>query len=234
MTDFLLVHGAYHGGWCWRFVRDRLRAQGHRVLTPSLTGLGDRVHLMTPGVTLDTHIRDVLMLAEAEELTDAVLVGHSYGGRVITGAADRSAGRWRAIVYVDAHLPRHGQNAFDTQPAGRNATVRRAVLPDGWRVAAQSAESFGVKPEHRAWVDRRCVPQPLAGFTTPLMLTGDWARVPRKTYILARRYAGSAFHGYAAALRKDPAWQVLELDCGHDIMVDEPDALTKLLLAAAA
>jgi len=233
MTDFLLVHGAYHGGWCWRFVRDRLRAAGHRVLTPSLTGLGDRVHLMRPAVGLDTHIQDIVSLAEAEELQDAVLVGHSYGGRVVTGAADRTHPRWRALVYVDAHIPKDGQNAFDNQPPQRNEAVRRAVLPDGFRVAAQSAESFGVKPEHRAWVDRRMVPQPLRGFTTPLRITGAWTKVPKKTYILAKRYAPSAFHGYAAERRSDPAWRVIEMDCGHDIMVDEPEALTRILLEAA-
>jgi pimeloyl-ACP methyl ester carboxylesterase len=233
MTDFLLLHGAYHGGWCWRFVRDRLRAAGHRVLTPSLTGLGDRVHLMNPSISLDTHIKDVVTLAEAEELTDAVLVGHSYGGRVITGAADRTWRRWRALVYVDAHIPKDGQSAFDTQPPERNEAVRRAVLPDGWRVAQQSSESFGVVPEHRGWVDRRMVPQPLLGFTTPLKITGDWARVPRKTYVLALRYRPSAFHGYAAERRRDPDWRVIDLDCGHDIMVDRPEELTRILLEAA-
>ncbi len=233
MTAFLLVHGAYHGGWCWRFVRDRLRAQGHRVLTPSLTGLGDRVHLMSPEVTLDTHVQDIVSLAEAEELEDAVLVGHSYGGRVITGAADRTWDRWRALVFLDAHMPKDGQSAFDTQIPERNEMVRRNVLPDGYRVAAPSAESFFVEPQHRAWVDRRMVPQPLAGFTTPLRIRGDWAKVPRKTYILAKRFVPSAFHSYAAECRRDPAWRVIEMDCGHDIMVDQPEELTRLLIEAA-
>jgi pimeloyl-ACP methyl ester carboxylesterase len=233
VTDFLLVHGAYHGGWCWRFVRDRLRAAGHRVLTPSLTGLGDRVHLMSAGVTLDTHIQDVVTLAEMEELQDAVLVGHSYGGRVITGAADRTWPRWRALIYVDAHIPKNGQTAFDTQPPERNEAVRRSLLPDGIRVAPTSAEGFGVVPEHRAWVDRRTVPQPYACFTTPLKITGDWSKVQRKTYVLAKRYSPSAFHGYAAERRNDPAWRVIDLDCGHDIMVDRPDELTRILLDSA-
>src|SRR3546814_883276 len=149
MTTFVLVHGAWHGGWCWVRVADRLRAAGHAVFAPTLTGLADRSHLLAPTVGLQTHIRDVAGLILWEELRDVVQVGHSYGGMVITGAADRVAERIRTLAFVDAFTPQHRQSAFDLRTPEANALVRdRArALGGGWRIPPTPAEAFKVRSE---------------------------------------------------------------------------------------
>ena len=121
MATYLLVHGAWHGGWCWRRVTDILRAEGHTVFTPTLTGLGERAHLARPEIDLETHISDVLGVLDAEELDDVILCGHSYGGMVITGVADRLPGRIKALVYLDAFVPEHGESVIDLYAGPRQA-----------------------------------------------------------------------------------------------------------------
>jgi pimeloyl-ACP methyl ester carboxylesterase len=113
MTAFVLVHGGWHGGFCWRFVAPALRRAGHDVYTPSLTGLGDRAHLARPGIDLELHIQDVVAVLEMEDLREVVLLGHSYGGMVVTGAADRCTARIRNLVYLDAFVPENGKCALD-------------------------------------------------------------------------------------------------------------------------
>ena len=145
MVTFVLVHGAWHGGWCWTRVARKLRAAGHEVHTPTLTGLGERAHLLTRDVDLDTHIADILGLFEAEEIEDAVLCGHSYAGMVITDVADRIADRLRAIVYLDAFVPDHGQSLFDLYGEDRTADARALAASDGdgWRMPPRPAAYFG-------------------------------------------------------------------------------------------
>ncbi len=152
--NFVLVHGAWHGGWCWRRVAVPLRQRGHRVFTPTLTGLGERVHLRAPGNDLEQHVADVDNLLEWEELDRVVLCGHSYAGMIITALADRVPGRIERLVYVDAYLPRHGQCVFDLRPAEQTAELRRRVAADGdgWLMPPTSAEAFGV----RRGEDREC------------------------------------------------------------------------------
>ena len=155
MATFVLVHGAWHGSWCWKRVRKALQAEGHDVFTPTLTGVGERSHLTSPQVTLDTHVADVVNLIRWEELTDVVLCGHSYGGCVITGVADRVAERLRALVYLDAFIPENGQSLHDTLPPEvAEAQVRGArESGDGWRVPPISGEFFQVNVEDRAWME---------------------------------------------------------------------------------
>jgi pimeloyl-ACP methyl ester carboxylesterase len=235
MTVFVLVHGAWHGGWCWSRVARALRGAGHDVHTPTLTGLGERVHLMNRGVNLETHVEDVVRLFEAEELSDAVLCGHSYGGLVITGAADRIPDRLRSLVYLDAFVPADGQAGIDFQPPERVAQFRSEAESKGggWLIPPIPASRFKVNPADQAWVDRRCVPHPLACFEQKLRLTGADARVPRRVFIKAGAYVPSPFDTTFARVQRDSAWRAHSLPCGHDVMVDMPEELATLLTQSA-
>lgn len=225
MANVLLVHGAWHGGWCWRSTAEALRREGHRVFTPSLTGLGDRAHLARPEIDLDLHIADIVAFIEAEELDRLVMAGHSYGGMVITGVADRLAERLAALVYVDAFLPNDGETVMQLLAPGRRAAFE-ALPPEVWQLPPVSAEAFGVRrAEDRAWVDRRCVGMPRRCFTQPAKVAGGWRKVPRLHYVLAGLYGKGPFMRYADRLRGDPRWHFTELPCGHEVMVDLPNEL---------
>lgn len=234
MATFVLVHGAWHGGWSWKRVRPLLRARGHDAFTPTLTGGGERSHLASPDVGLEMHITDVLNVLWWEELSEVVLCGHSYGGMVISGVADRAPERIRSLVYVDAFVPRDGESAMDQMSAEAAQLVRDSAgtSGDGWRIPPFSAAKFKIAPENQEWVDRQCVPQPLRTFEDKISLTGGLDRVTKRTFILAAQYRPSTFQGIAERLRHDPAWRVMALDCGHDIMVDKPRELADMLQAA--
>ena len=232
MATIVLVHGAWHGGWCWRRVAVRLRAAGHEVFTPTMTGLGERAHLLSPEVGLDTHITDIVSVIEVEELEDVVLAGHSYGGLVITGVADRVSERLKALVYVDAYVPKDGEGMLDLSLPARRDTILALAREqgDGWRVPPTLAEVFGVRdPADRAWVDRRCTDHPLKALTEPISLAGAGDRVGDRTFVWAAGYSPSGFTNYADRFRADPAWRFHELPCGHEIMIDMPDALTGII-----
>jgi pimeloyl-ACP methyl ester carboxylesterase len=222
-ATFVLVHGAWHGGWCWRRVADRLIAHGHRVYTPTLTGLADRSHLLSESVNLTTHVNDVANLLRWEELMGVVLCGHSYGGMVITGVADKVGERVASLVYLDAFVPESGQSMQDLRPR---------ELPAGIAMPPVSAETFRVNERDRAWVDRQCTPQPVACITEKLALTGAYRAIRRKTYIRATAYPSPAFAPTYERCKNDPGWAAYEISCGHDVMVDMPDALTEMLEAA--
>jgi pimeloyl-ACP methyl ester carboxylesterase len=231
---FILVHGAWHGGWCWRRVADRLRGGGHTVFTPTLTGLGERSHLLGPGIGLDTHIADVVNAFTWEGLSDVVLCGHSYGGFIISGVAEKIAPAIRSIVFLDAFMPRDGESVRDlTGPAVRE-TIDAALQRGDLGLAPRSAEAFGVNPADRAWVDRLCVPQPIATVTDKIRLTGAAGRIARKTYVRAASYANPGFDRALATIKSDPSWRTYEVACGHDVMVDAPERLCEILLEAAA
>ena len=154
MATFVLVHGAWRGSWCWKRVRRALLQQGHEVFTPTLTGLGERSHLLSETLDLQTHTLDVLNLIQWEELNDFVLCGHSYGGMVISGVADRVPERIRSLVFLDAFVPEHGESVADFAP------VSGGGLIDGWKSAPISGEAFGVNLADRAWVARQCTVHP--------------------------------------------------------------------------
>jgi pimeloyl-ACP methyl ester carboxylesterase len=233
MATFVLVHGAWHGSWCWKRVRKTLQADGHDVFTPTLTGVGERSHLVSPQVTLDTHVTDVVNLIRWEELDDVVLCGHSYGGCVITGVADRVPERLRALVYLDAFILENGQGLHDVLPP-EVATGQQQTANDkgnGWLVPPITAEFFRVNAADRAWVDRQCTPQPLATFQHRLRLRH--AIPPAKcTHILATGYEHSPFPPFHA-LAKAKGWKTLTIDCGHDVMLDRPAELVAMLRDAA-
>jgi pimeloyl-ACP methyl ester carboxylesterase len=231
---FVLVHGAWHGGWCWRRVADRLRGGGHVVFTPTLTGLGERAHLMRAAIDLKTHIADVVNVMKWERLTDVVLCGHSYGGFIISGVAEQMAPAIRSIVFLDAFVPRNGETPQSLTSAAVQDGIRTALQRGDLGMPARSAEAFGVNAADRAWVDSLCVPQPIATFTDKIVLTGARERIARKSYIRARSYANPGFDRAFGAVRADPSWRTYEVPCGHDVMVDMPDRLSEILLEVAA
>ena len=234
MSVYVLVHGAWGGSWCWKAVRKELQARGHEVFTPTLSGVGERSHLLSRQVDLNTHIADVVNLIVWEELSDVVLCGHSYGGCVVTGVADRIPDRISALVYVDAFVPESGQSLHDTLPIEqKDAQVRGAVESgDGWKVPPIAAEVFNVNSKDRAWVDAQRTPQSLATFQQPLQLTGAIERIKNVTYILATGWDHSPFlQFYEKANAK--GWKTLTMPCGHDIQMDQPGELLEVLLAAS-
>lgn len=230
---FVLVHGAWHGGWCWQRVADRLRGGGHTVFTPTLTGLGERSHLLHRGIDLTTHIADVVNVMKWERLKDVVLCGHSYGGMIISGVAEEMAPAISAIVFLDAFVPRNGEAVHDlTGPAVRDA-ASAAMERGDIVIPPRPAEAFGVNPADRAWVDSLCVGQPIGTFTAKIALTGAVGRIAHKSYVRAASYANPGFDRALAAAKSDPAWRTYEVSCGHDVMVDAPQRLTEILLEAA-
>jgi len=230
--NFVLVHGAWHGGWCWRAVLPALRSAGHAVFAPSLTGLGERAHLAHPGIDLDTHVQDVVALLEMEDLTEVVLVGHSYGGMVITGAANRAPQRIRRLVYLDAFVPQDGKCLLDYAVPERAARMREEGERTG-TVSPPPLSLWGIdKPEHVALIKPREVKHPYGTMRQPIRLRPDAAfeRLPR-TFIYCSSPATGSFDQFAARLRSDPAWRFHELATGHDAMILVPGRLAEILLA---
>jgi pimeloyl-ACP methyl ester carboxylesterase len=230
---FVLVHGAWHGGWCWQRVAARLREDGDSVFTPTLTGVGERAHLLRAGIDLNTHITDIVNVLKWEDLKDVVLCGHSYGGFVISGVAEQAAPSIRSIVFLDAFVPKNGESVQDlTGPAVKEA-IAGALQRGDVAIPPRAAEAFNVNPADRAWVDRMCVGQPIATFTDKISLTGARDRIARKSYIRAAHYANPGFDRALAEARANTAWRTYEVPCGHDVMVDMPDRLSEFLLEVA-
>lgn len=242
MANFVLVHGAWHGGWCYRDTAKALRARGHTVITPTHTGVGERAHQAAENITLETHVRDVVGAITAEELDDVVLCGHSYGGMVITCVADRMPGRVKAMVYLDAFIPENGDSLI--------GLLSRALAPEvaplfigGFRGSALEgnsgmmnpipAETFNIAARNRAWIDRRCVPQALATFESPALLTGQVEQVKQRMYVLADGWDPSPFRHFAAKVDGRPGWELVKMPCGHDVMVDMPQELADTLARLA-
>lgn len=233
---FVLVHGAWHGGWCWQRVQAALAAQGHRVYAQSLSGLGDRSHLLHAGIGLDTHVDDVVHLVEWEDLRSVVLCGHSYGGMVITGAAERLLPRLHALVYLDAFIP-HAANVSLLDLGDAASRARREALAaqsGNGTLPPLSAEAMRVNPADRAWVDAKCTPQPFRTFQQGLPSVAAHERVPRKVYVRATGMPAPVYDRTAEARRVRPGWTVEELPFGHDLMVDAPRQVTDILLRSAA
>ncbi|MBV9347150.1 MAG: alpha/beta hydrolase [Pseudolabrys sp.] len=225
---FVLVHGAWHGGWGWVRVVDRLRARGHLVFAPTNTGLGERAHLLTPQVNASLHIADIVNLINHEDLTDIILVGHSYGGCVISGVIEQVPDKIRALVFVDAFIPDNGQSVLDmVQPAVADV-IRAAQTRGETTVPVRDAAAFNVNVKDRAWVDRLANPQPIGTMTEKLKLTGARNRVPC-IYVRAAGYPNVAFDAALARARRE-GWRTYEVPGGHDIMINEPERLTEILL----
>jgi pimeloyl-ACP methyl ester carboxylesterase len=231
----VLVHGAWHGGWCYRRVAELLRGSGHRVFTPTLTGLGERSHLLTRSINLSTHITDIANMIRWEELRQIVLVGHSYGGLVVTGVADAMSDKVSALVYLDAFLPTAGKSLHDILPAEvAEAQINSARASNGLSVPPIPAAAFNVNEEDRLWVDSLCTPHPLATLTQPIELTGSHARIANKSYVLATKNPIPLFQDFARSMRSEPSCISYELPCGHDVMIDLPKETAAIIEKAAA
>ena len=232
--NFVLVHGAWHGGWCYARVRRRLAAQGHRVFTPTLTGLGERSHLMSGDINLDTHITDVVNVIKWENLHDIVLCGHSYGGWIISGVAEQMLDTISSIVFLDAYMPDDGDSGQKIGSASSREGIAKALASGAISRPGPSAKDFMVADaDDQAWLDSKTTQQPLGVSLQPIKLTGARDRVPKKTYILAETYNSPNFRRYYERCAADSSWTTYTVLCGHDVMVDMPDRLADILLEVA-
>ena len=232
---FVLVHGAWHGGWCYARVAEILRAAGHRVYTPTLTGLGERAHLFSGNITLDTHVQDVVSVFEYEDLREVHLCGHSYGGFVISGAVERVPERIASLTFLDAFVPADGESLIDISlRPGPSRQLVGAMANGGLGVPPIPAANFNVNAADRDEVDRKCGPQPIGTLLQRIRLTGARERCAAKTYVRAAAYASAGFDSYRAQCAADPSWHVTDVQCGHDVMLDMPHELAALLVQSAA
>lgn len=220
VRTFVLVHGAWHGGWCWRRVLDRLAAKGHYVVAPTLSGVGERSHLKAEDVDLTTQVEDVVGEMKWKDLDDVVLVGHSYGGMVITGVAEQMGERIAAIVYLDAFQPGNGQALADF--TSRSAWPK-PVTP------APPASYFHVNEKDAAWVQGKLTAHPTQCFTEKLKVTGAYQTIAKKLYVRAPLFAQKGFDQALERCRADKSWQTATVTCGQDVMIDQPDELTAML-----
>lgn len=229
MANYVLVHGAWHGAWCWRRVLPGLRAAGHEVHAVTLTGVGERRHLLSRGIDLDTHIQDVCGLIEAEELADVVLVGHSYGGMVITGAAARLGERIARLVYVDAVVPEPGESWSSTH-APEVQAQRRADIARTGAIAPADPSAFGLTGTDHAWVARRQTPQPGGVYDSPLVFDPAQVFARPRAFIDCVQPALPTIAASRRRVREAPGWRIVEIATGHDPMISAPDDLVKALL----
>lgn len=241
MADIVLVHGAWHGGWCWRDVIPHLTRAGHRVHAVTLTGVGERAHLMTPAITLETHITDVINAIEAEEMQRIVLAVHSYGGMIGTAIADRLPGRLRHLVYVDAVLPKPGESWSSTHAsATREARLAAAEASPDFSFPPPDPAIFGVSGEQYEWVKRRQTPHPGHTYQSPLDFDPRRvAAIPRtfvdctqpalatidvsRQRVAHPKFWDGAWHGGGGA-------RVVRMPIGHDAMIIDPAGLARILL----
>lgn len=230
-ASFVLVHGAWHGAWCWRRVAALLASDGHDVFTPTLTGLAERSHLLSPAINLDTHILDVVNEMKYRELNNVVLVGHSYGGMVVTGVADKIPDKITSLVYLDAFVPENSQSLSSLVPQGGPAPALESG--SDWRVAPLPPEAFGpVSAERRAFFEAKTSPQPAGTMIQALTLTGGIDRIKHKTYIYCNVPAPTTFTQFYEKLKNRPGWVMHTLPCTHMAQTDMPNELTQMLVQA--
>jgi len=237
MASYVLVHGGGHGGWCYQRVARLLRSSGHEVYTPTLSGLGERSNLLSPDIDLDLHVRDVAAVLHYEDLHDVILVGHSYGGMVITGAADRAADRIGRVVYLDAANPENGQSLLDVAGPIMEATRPLGAVVDGVELvllpSPEAGRFFGVTdPGDVAWMADRLTGHPWKCFEQPLRLTDEaaFAALPKYHIVCTSTLATRDPELMEKARADGRLW---EIDTGHDLMITEPAAVADALLQIA-
>jgi pimeloyl-ACP methyl ester carboxylesterase len=230
LATFLVAHGAWSAGWAWKKMRPLLRERGHEIFTPSHTGLGERSHLANKNIDLETHIADILGVLHFEDLRDVTLIGHSYGGMVATGVADRAVDRISQVVYLDAFVPRDGQSLVDLQGPERRARIHEGAQTagEGWRTPPNPMPPDTSEAD-AAWANPRRVMQPLKTFLQPIHLTGAVEGLPR-TYIYCKRaMPADVFRQFAERARSESGWKLFEIDASHNPHITEPILLAELL-----
>ena len=226
-TSFLVCHGAWSAGWAWKKMHPLMNAAGHRLVTPTYTGVGERVHLANPSIDLETHIQDILNVIKYEDLRDIVLVGHSYGGMVATGVADRARDLISQLIYVDAFVPDQGQSLLDLNEPGR-ARMQELARAGEWRVAPNPTPPDTAAAD-LAWLTERRVDMPIKCFEAKLKLHGGELTVPR-SYIYATRITpADTFAPFARRAKSEPGWRYYEIDASHSPNVTAPEALSQVL-----
>ncbi|WP_172374366.1 alpha/beta hydrolase [Mesorhizobium sp. NZP2234] len=236
MATFVLVPGAFHGGWCYDLLRPHLEQAGHKVLTPTLSGVGERAHLAHQGlIDLETHILDIFNLIQHRDLRDVVLCGHSYGAFVTTGVADRVPDRIAALVYIDGMIPQDGDTLFSVLPNLAIPFTKLASGHGGRLVAPLSAATFGVGASHQVWVDSRLTPHPLPCFTQPIKLNGSSRKIKTNVFVYNSRDIGlpSPIPDQYESFRDKDGHHVFSLSGGHDLMIDSAEDLARIMLEFA-
>jgi len=227
-ATFLVCHGAWSAGWAWKKMHPLMAGAGHRLVTPSYTGLGEREHLANPSIDLETHIQDILNVIKYEDLRDIVLIGHSYGGMVATGVADRARDRIRQLIYLDAFVPDDGQSLLDLNEPARQRMEELAKEGDGWRVPPNPTPP-DTPPADLEWLTERRVDMPIKCFLMPLRLRGGELTLPR-SYIYATRITpADTFGQFAARTKGEAGWRYHEIDASHSPHVTTPETLMPLL-----
>jgi pimeloyl-ACP methyl ester carboxylesterase len=225
MATFVVAHGAWSAGWAWKKMHPLMAARGHRLVTPTYTGLGERTHLASPDIDLDTHITDIVNVLEWEDLTDVHLVGHSYGGMVATGVADRARKRIAKLIYVDAFAPRDGESAFDIMPAATRA--QRAGGADATGFIPPNPLPPDSSPEDVAWSAPRRMPHPLKAFAQKIVLQEDFAG-PRHYILCPKHSPDGRFRRFYDRAKAENWAGAYELDSSHNPHVTVPDELAAL------
>ena len=228
MSSFLLVPGAWLGGWCWRDVAADLRVAGHTVIPATLTGLGERAHLLNAEIDLDTHISDIVGLLHYRDLRGVTLVGHSYGGTVITGVAERVPERLDRLVYLDASVPRDGESNNDVIGPVMAAQLRSSAISigDGWRVPPADYVAARLPEALRPWVESRLTPHPLRTFDDPVHLVSPAAAALPRAFI--QTTPSDLYNGLIARAR-EAGWYCPEIGGGHYAMLTQPKAVASAL-----
>lgn len=237
MRSYVLVHGGGHGGWCYQRVAQILRSEAQEVYTPTLTGLGEREHLLSPAVDLEMHVTDVVKLLHFEDLRDVILVGHSYGGMVITGVADRATDRIGHLVFLDSAMPKSGQSLVDVAGPFILAARTNGRMVDGMELVLYPGEDpmsfYGVtEPEQIAWMKPKLTPHPWKCFEQKLVLQNEAAvrNIPQ-THVVC---TSTLVYRNVPALKARSEGRVWDVDTGHDLMISEPKAVAELLLRLAS
>ena len=230
MGTIVLAHGAWSAAWAWKKMRPLFRAAGHEFFSPSYTGLGERAHLARPEIDLSTHIQDVLAVLEFENLTDVTLLGHSYGGMVATGVADKARERIARMVYIDAFAPKDGQSLFDLVGPKAEGNMRAGAAKDGdgWRLPINPMPP-DTAPADVAWASPRRRPQPIRTFEQKLKLESKEPPPPRHYIYATRNGPGDVFRQFSERAKGESGWKSYELDASHNPHITCPDALMALL-----
>jgi pimeloyl-ACP methyl ester carboxylesterase len=229
MASIVLAHGAWSAAWAWKKMRPLMRAAGHEFFSPTYTGLGERDHLARPDIDLSTHIQDVLAVLEFEDLKDVTLLGHSYGGMVATGVADKAADRIARVVFIDAFAPKDGQSLFDLVGPKAEANMRAGAQKDGdgWKLPLNPMPP-DTAPEDAAWAVPRRRPQPIKTFEQKITLRSQYA--PPRHYIYAKKNGpGDVFRQFSERARSEAGWKHYEIDASHNPHITCPDVLMALL-----